>query len=77
MEKVQKRQRTNIEPRIIRGDEEFFQAWGISRNVQTKLRSEGLPCYYDGKYFFYYPDEVDAWLKGKFKIQRPELPILT
>jgi len=71
---LQKAHRKSHDPETVRGYKEFEQAWRYPRNTQAKLRSMGLPCYRDGKCYFYYPDEVNRWLKEHFKIQRPQLP---
>jgi hypothetical protein len=63
----------NITPYLIHGEEEFYQAFGIKGNdKQSQLRAEGMPCYYDGKSYFYDPDEVKTWLKRHFAV-----PMLT
>ena len=73
--KQPKERRDNLKPETIRGDYEFFMVWGYSRNQQTQLRSKGMPTHYDGKCFFYYPDEVNEWLKKTYpKIKVPQLP---
>ena len=71
---MSKKLRENIAPVIIRGQKEFAAAFGISDPlVQARLRSEGLPCYNDGKMFVYDPNEVLAWMKKSWKIGLPEV----
>jgi len=65
--------RTNIEARVIRGEQEFHAAYGVAQAKQTEWRSMGMPCYTDGKVFMYFADEVDAWIKNNFRIQLPEI----
>ncbi|MDR1338581.1 MAG: hypothetical protein LBK58_00735 [Prevotellaceae bacterium] len=69
-----KRRRPTIEPLVIRGDEEFFSAFGIPEKKQAEMRTKGLPCYHDGKCFIYFPDEVSAWIKENWKMALPTMP---
>lgn len=74
MRAKEKNIRPNIVPIIIRGEREFARAFGISDgHTQAKLRAQGMPCYHDGKCFVYFPDEVKAWMKEKWKIIHPEI----
>lgn len=67
--KRQSRKRGNITPYLIRGEQEFFEAFGVkSSEKQAEMRSAGMPCYHDGKAFIYDPDEVVKWIKENWKI---------
>ena len=68
-----RRRRTNIEPRIIRGDDEFFHAWGFPASKISEFRSKGMPSYFDNKQYFYYPEEIDAWLREQCRIVLPSI----
>jgi hypothetical protein len=70
---MKKVRRTNIEPLTIRGDVEFYEAFGINAKKLAEMRSCGLPCYYDGKCFLYFPGEVEAWIKTNWQLNLPEL----
>jgi hypothetical protein len=68
-----KARRDNIEPRILRGDAEFFKAYGMDKRKQSEMRTKGLPCYHDGKCFIYYPEEVDTWIKNNWRLNLPNV----
>ena len=58
-----------IIPLVLRGSDEFEAAYGISEKKLSQMRTDGLPCYNDGKIFIYYPDEVNAWIKKNWTLQ--------
>jgi hypothetical protein len=65
------KEKRSINPYLIRGDKEFYQAFGVKDpKKQAEMRGLGMPCYNDGKAFMYDPDEVKEWIKENYKIQR-------
>jgi hypothetical protein len=68
-----KKERRQIDPLVIRGDVEFFNAYGIPAKKQAEMRDKGLPCYHDGKCFIYFPDEVDTWIKTNWRLNLPTI----
>jgi len=64
------RKRNNIPAFCIRGEQEFFEAFGIkSPDKQAELRSRGMPHYLDNRVNVYFVEEVIAWMKENFKVQ--------
>ena len=64
------RKRNNIPAFCIRGEQEFFEAFGIkSPDKQAEMRSQGMPHYSDGRIYIYFPEEVKAWIRENYKVQ--------
>ena len=74
--KKQKRRRDNIEPVILRGEYDFFLAFGADQHRAAKWRSMNMPFRIDGKCFLYPVEEVKEWIMEHeaFKVQVPQLP---
>jgi hypothetical protein len=68
-----KKVRRQIEPQTIRGDVEFFNAYGVPPKKQAEMRDSGLPCYHDGKCYVYFPEEVNQWIKKNWKLNLPNI----
>ena len=65
------RKRTNIPAFCIRGEQEFFEAFGVkSPDKQAEMRSQGMPHYKDGRVTIYFAEEVVAWMKENYKVQK-------
>ena len=62
-----------IQPRVLRGSDEFEAAYGIAERKLSQMRTDGLPCCLDGKIFIYYCDEVDEWIKKNWRVQTLKL----
>jgi len=71
--KAKRGRKRKIDPRVICGESEFQAAYGISVNTQAEWRSNGLPCYLIGKTHFYFPDEVDAYIKKNMRVIVPQI----
>ena len=68
------RKRNNIPAFCIRGEQEFFEAFGIkSPDKQAEMRSQGMPHYVDNRVYFYFAEEVIAWMKETYSTQKVKI----
>ena len=69
-----KPKRDNIETIVLRGSGEVKKAFGITKRELSEMRSNGLKCYTKmGRIFFYYPADIEQYIKENWKIDRPEI----
>jgi len=68
-----KNKRTNIEALVIRGEDEFQQAYGIPPTKLAEMRKNGLPTHSDGKCMLFFPDDVEKFIRENWKVITPEI----
>ena len=62
-----------VEKRMIRGGREFLHVYGVCENTQSKMRSQGLKCYHNGKYYFYYVRDIDEFIENNWRVLVPAI----
>ena len=58
---------------MIRGGKEFLETYGVCKNMQAKMRSQGLRCFHNGKYFSYYKKDVDEFIDKNWRVIVPSV----
>ena len=61
-------------PIIIHGASKFAELFGVKdERTQAKYRAKGMPCYHDGKSYYYIVAEVVEWMRKDGKISLPKI----
>ena len=68
-----KNKRTNIEARVLRGEWEFQQAYGIPPTKFAEMRRDGLPFHSDGKCVIVFPEDADKYIRDNWRVITPEI----